>query len=144
MEGKEKWLSHQCGKPQLALIMNKTYFLWTFLQLWYPIKDYLKTLDCCCCCCCCSWTPRFPPESRSNCFSQDQKLGGQHEKKRRWFDFDWAACASKAAAELRFQELQTSANARECNDPTWSFCLLSSNFKPSTDRLCCILISSDW
>lgn len=31
--GKEKWMSHQCGKPQLALIMNKTYFLWTLLQL---------------------------------------------------------------------------------------------------------------
>lgn len=31
--GKEKWMSHQCGKPQLALIMNKTYFLWTVLQL---------------------------------------------------------------------------------------------------------------
>lgn len=31
MGGKEKWMSHQCGKPQLALIMSKTYFLWTLL-----------------------------------------------------------------------------------------------------------------
>lgn len=50
--GKEKWMSHQCGKPQLALIMNKTYFLWTLLQLWYPIKDYFKALGFCCCCRC--------------------------------------------------------------------------------------------
>lgn len=50
MGEKEKWMSHQCGKPQLALIMSKTYFLWTLLWLRYPIKDYFKALHCHCCC----------------------------------------------------------------------------------------------
>lgn len=58
--GKEKWMSHQSRKPQLALIMNKTYFLWTLLQLWYPIKHYFKAVGHCCCCCCCFCCSRSP------------------------------------------------------------------------------------
>lgn len=31
--GRGGGMSHQCGKPQLALIMSKTYLLWTLLWL---------------------------------------------------------------------------------------------------------------
>lgn len=97
---REKWMSHQCGKPQLAPIMSKTLFsLDSPLALIPNKKRFFKEVYCCCCCRCSRSLrpPRLPPQRSSNCFSQDQKIvrgkwrWNRGEVGRGWFDFDWAS-----------------------------------------------------